>query len=412
MLHSDESLVVQIGKLGIIGTVNVVHPLAIDHRVGDKIAVFRVVAHRVAHRNLTVLGIGTVINDFGLRAHGTVFAVLIHRAGVGCGQGEHPLNPATVSALPTDAIDADGKVVTLVVEFVLVIQAAIGEKVAVRDAAAFRKGSNDRIGQKLFPELVSPVDIIPPIGPRTEPDVYAIGSIYLIIKAKMATCTEILFVVARRVNLMVSESIVDEKGLFHAVVALPNGIAAVNVGIDRQFLVRPNIRQPGANVRARRSVHAKAEELVFLDFGIGHDVDDAIGLGAVACRGIGNNFHSINAIGWHGLDVGFEVLGGHVRGFVVDPHLHARCAAQADVALHVHFHARRVLQGIRGRSRLDTGVFGHVVHGLLPFHGKQGTLLRDDHLIKFGGAFREFQLPQILVAFHGQHLLKGLETNG
>ena len=101
-----------------------------------------------------------------------------------------------------------------------------------------------------------------------------------------------------------------------------------------------------------------------------------------------------------------------MRRLVVDPHLHARRAAQGDVALHVDLHTRCVLQGIGGRSRLDARFFGHVVHSLFPFHGKERTFFGDDHLIKFGGAFREFQLAKVLVAFHGQQLLKGLETNG
>ena len=117
----------------------------------------------------------------------------------------------------------------------------------------------------------------------------------------------------------------------------------------------------------------------------GDDVDDRLGLGCVFCRGVGDGLYAVERVGRQCFEVGLQVLGGEFGGLVVNPNLHARDAAQCDVALDVHLHARRVLQGVGGRSRLYGGVFADVVNHLLAIHGVEGLLGGDGHLLHQGG---------------------------
>ena len=77
-----------------------------------------------------------------------------------------------------------------------------------------------------------------------------------------------------------------------------------------------------------------------------------------------------------------------MRRAVVDPHRHRR-AVEGDIALHVHFHARRVLQGVAGVAGLNAGVLAHVVEVLLAFHGVHGFLTHNLHYVEQHGALAQ-----------------------
>ena len=242
LLNGEKQLVVEVGEPGIIRTVDVVHPDPVGNRVGDQTAFLWVITRSQAHRNLAIVGIGAVVDDLTVHAHGTVFAVLTHHEVVFRGRGERPRKLASVAAAPTHAVDADGEVVALVVELMLVIQAAVGEIVAVPSRHIFDEVGHQGIGQELFAEHGGVVGVLTPVGPAADPNIQAVGRINLIIKAEVTSCAVALIAIARGVDFVVGQhpSPVKER-LIGERLAFPDGIAAVDIGIDSQLLVRPNV---------------------------------------------------------------------------------------------------------------------------------------------------------------------------
>ena len=92
-----------------------------------------------------------------------------------------------------------------VVELVAIIQATVGEIVTVPSIAAFGEISRQRVGDKFFAEHRHAVGVFAPIGPAAEPNVDAVGRIYLIIKAEVATRIEVFAVVSRSVNFVAGQ---------------------------------------------------------------------------------------------------------------------------------------------------------------------------------------------------------------
>ena len=130
----------------------------------------------------------------------------------------------------------------------------------------------------------------------------------------------------------------------------------VRVGIHRPLIVFPDVGSPRHHVGLRRNIGAKAKELVPLDFGVHHDVDDAIGGGGITRRWVSDDFYAVDGVGGQGLDVGLEVFFREVGRLVIDPNFNGRSPAQGDVA----FHNRRPRRLARsGRLRLDT-MFSHL----------------------------------------------------
>ena len=156
--------------------------------------------------------------------------------------------------------------------------------------------------------------------------------------------------------------------------------------IDAQFLLFPHIANPRRDERLVGAVDAEADELVALDMCRSHDVDDGLRIRSIFGRGIGDGFDACDGIGGQGLEIGLQVLLSQFRGLVVDPNLHARHAAQRDVAFHVDLHAGRVLQCVLGGTRLDRWVFTDVVDHLLAFHGIERTFRRNGDLPQRGHA--------------------------
>ena len=129
-------------------------------------------------------------------------------------------------------------------------------------------------------------------------------------------------------------------------------------------------------------------------------VDNGLGLGSILCRRVGDGLDAGNGISGQGLEIGLQVFLGEFRGLVVHPNLHARHAAQGDVALNVDLHAGRVLQGILGGSCLDGRVFANVVNQLLAFHCIQRSLGSHRHFAQGRHARIDAQRAQIGVVGH------------
>ena len=184
MLQGNKGLVIQIGKVGFIGTVNIVHPFAVNDRVCLKILLLWIITHGVTHRNLTILGIRSVVDDFSFSAQGFIAVFLSKQEGVIHRRSKLSLHFTAVGAAPTHAVDADRQAVTLVVELMLVIQASIGEKVSVIGIRALFIDGIQRIGQEFFTGCCGKIAVAAPARPTTEPNVEAVGRVNFIIKAK------------------------------------------------------------------------------------------------------------------------------------------------------------------------------------------------------------------------------------
>ena len=115
------------------------------------------------------------------------------------------------------------------------------------------------------------------------------------------------------------------------------------------------------------------------------DVDDGLRIRGILGRRVGDGLDTLQRIGGQRLQIGLEVLLRQFGGFVVDPNLHTRNAAQGDVALHIDLHARRVLQRVFGSAGLDGGVLADVIDQLLTVHRIDGLLRLDGHLLQCGG---------------------------
>ena len=166
-------------------------------------------------------------------------------------------------------------------------------------------------------------------------------------------------------------------------VRLGDAVGVVQVRANGELLVGIDIRDERRDIRRGGSAHAEAQKAVFLDLRGGDDIDDAAAaLGAVAGRRVGDDLNLLDAAGGHLLDELLECLGVHVGGFVVDPDLHGRDAAEGHVAIHIHLHTGGVLQGVRRRARLYSGVLGHVVKCLLTVNHIHRLLAHDLHYIQ------------------------------
>ena len=131
------------------------------------------------------------------------------------------------------------------------------------------------------------------------------------------------------------------------------------------------------------SVGAEAEERVFEHTLAGDDVHHRAAA-SVFGRGVLHHLDAVDAVGGEHLDVLFEGLAFKVRGAIVDPHGDA-AAVEGDVALHIHLHARGVLEGVACVAGLYAGIFGHVVEVFLAVHGIERTFLGNgDHVEEHG----------------------------
>ena len=211
----------------------------------------RIIAYSITHRNLSVLRIRTVVDNLALDTCGMVGVVLTQHTGVVHGQSEFPCCFAIFASTKTHPIDANGEVMTFIVELMLVIQAVISEVLTVSAISAFAHiGGGQYIGQILLPKKRGVVGSVTPIGPSAQPYIQTIRCINLIIQAEeTARAIHIVFE-KRTIDFMIGESSARiEQRLVYEGIAFPIGIAAVDVGIDRQFFVRPNVGSPRVNIR-------------------------------------------------------------------------------------------------------------------------------------------------------------------
>ena len=249
MLQGDKSLVVQRAEVGLVGTINVVVPIpsvlvavGIGHGVGDEVSFFGIDAHGVAHRNLAILGIGAVVDDFAFRTKRAIVAHLLHHLFIFVRLGKRPRNCAAVAAAPTHCVHTHRKVVAFVVELVAIIQATVGKVIAVPSIAAFAKISRQRVGDKFFAEHRHTVGVFAPIRPTAEPNIDAVCRIYFIIKTEVATRIEVFAVVSRSVNFVAGQKMfLRKQRLVNIAITLPDRIATIDIGVERQLVIRPNV---------------------------------------------------------------------------------------------------------------------------------------------------------------------------
>ena len=179
-------------------------------------------------------------------------------------------------------------------------------------------------------------------------------------------------------------------------------VAPTGENVEAQLLLGPHVAHPRAHEGLVAPVDAETHELVALDVGVGHYVDDRLGVGGVLGRGVGDGLYARQGVGRQGLQVGLEVLLGELRRLVVDPYLDTRHTAQAHIALHVNLHARCVLQGVLGGAGLYAGVLADVVYHLLAVHGVEGLLGADLHGVQRRGAGHHAQRAQGRVVAHAE----------
>ena len=102
--------------------------------------------------------------------------------------------------------------------------------------------SKSLVGHKFITEHRLCVGVISPTWPATEPNIQAVGGINLIVKAEITACVKTLVVIIRTVDFVTGQLMrFGEQRLIDIAVALPSGIATINVGIDSEFVVRPNV---------------------------------------------------------------------------------------------------------------------------------------------------------------------------
>ena len=171
----------------------------------------------------------------------------------------------------------------------------------------------------------------------------------------------------------------------------------VQIGVDDGRVVVDVETRVGAahrvGARLQRTVISRLE--VFLE----HDVDDARrALSRELRRRIVNHLHMVDALRRQLLQNLRTVVGGQSTRLAVDPHLHARVAAQRHIAVVVHLHARDVLQRLRCRRTRIGHQLRHVerlaVH--LQLHGRSLSCHR--HLLQLVGVLRHVEGGEVVRA--------------
>ena len=229
--------------------------------------------------------------------------------------------------------------------------------------------------------------VAPPIGIHAHPggEVGLVGDVPVEVESGVAT--EIVGLGLPVAALEAAGvAIVCEKGVgavaLHAVVR----VVGIDIEVEVHLLVGPHIRCPRRHAGRSPCPHTHTQQLVAGHLLVGDDIDDTA-CGGVACRGVGDDLDALDGVGGQLLDVLFQRLLVHVRRAVVDPNLHAAHTPQGDVAFGVHLHARRILQGVAGGTRLYGGILLGVVHVLLAVHHIEGLLSHNLHLSERGATF-------------------------
>ena len=141
------------------------------------------------------------------------------------------------------------------------------------------------------------------------------------------------------------------------------------------------------------------------------NVDDRFGICGVFCRWISDGLDAGNSVGGQGLKIGLEVFFGEFRRLVVNPDFHARNATQSNIAFHIDFYTRRILQSILCCASLNGWVFTDVVDKFFAVHGVNRFLGSDGDLIKRRGSWSKTQRPQVGVVLNVERLHEILVTN-
>ena len=245
-------------------------------------------------------------------------------------------------------VQANAKVVSLLIEFLGVVDAEVSEP-RPRDGGVANLIVQHAIRhiERLAVDAVDEAVVFVVEASGVKRDVARGVNLIVDVRKEIAAETTVVFIggvglVPHRVKRAVLRDLLAlHLPTFGMVVA--EVIASRDKQIDTPFVLLPHVAHPRRHERLAGAIHAEADELVALDMRRSHDVDDRFGVGGVFGRGVGDGLDTRDGVGRQGLKVSLQVLLGELRRFVVDPNLHARHATQGDIAFHVDFHARRIL---------------------------------------------------------------------
>ena len=124
MLHSEKNFVVERSEEGIVAPLVVSRHHPVGQGIRDQIVIFGSITGGQAYRDLTIFGIGTVIDQFAFHCIIAFFFISHHDTGMRLRKRELPGAGALVLITKARPVDTDRQVVTLVVKLMLVIESS------------------------------------------------------------------------------------------------------------------------------------------------------------------------------------------------------------------------------------------------------------------------------------------------